>query len=88
MIDFMISLVPPQLRVTRASAYRRDGERGQHVGRQVDRVRWMAAYCPCGDELVPGLPDAEGRRLDVPALAPALQAWADETARHQTSGRS
>ena len=30
--------------------------------------RWMAAYCPCGDELVPGLPDAEGRRLDVPAL--------------------
>lgn len=20
--------------------------------------RWMAAYCPCGDELVPGLPDA------------------------------
>jgi pimeloyl-ACP methyl ester carboxylesterase len=30
--------------------------------------RWMAAYCPCGDELVPGLPDAEARRLDVPAL--------------------
>jgi len=27
--------------------------------------RWMAAYCPCGDELVPGLPDAhdvDGRR--------------------------
>ena len=39
MIDFMTSLVPPQMRVTRASAYRRDGERGQHVGRQVDRVR-------------------------------------------------
>ncbi|HEX9030994.1 MAG TPA: alpha/beta hydrolase [Streptosporangiaceae bacterium] len=30
--------------------------------------RWMAAYCPCGDELVPGLPDADARRLDVPAL--------------------
>jgi pimeloyl-ACP methyl ester carboxylesterase len=30
--------------------------------------RWMAAYCPCGSELVPGLPDAEARRLDVPAL--------------------
>ena len=30
--------------------------------------RWLLAYCPCGDELVPGLPDAEGRRLDVPAL--------------------
>jgi pimeloyl-ACP methyl ester carboxylesterase len=30
--------------------------------------RWMAAYCPCGDELVPGLPDADARALDVPAL--------------------
>ena len=30
--------------------------------------RWMAAYCPCGDELVPGLPDTVGRALDVPAL--------------------
>jgi pimeloyl-ACP methyl ester carboxylesterase len=30
--------------------------------------RWMAAYCPCGGELVPGLPDADARRLDVPAL--------------------
>jgi len=30
--------------------------------------RWMAAYCACGDELVPGLPDTEARRLDVPAL--------------------
>jgi pimeloyl-ACP methyl ester carboxylesterase len=30
--------------------------------------RWMAAYRACGDELVPGLPDADARRLDVPAL--------------------
>jgi pimeloyl-ACP methyl ester carboxylesterase len=30
--------------------------------------RWMAAYCPCGDELVPGLPDALARELDLPAL--------------------
>ena len=30
--------------------------------------RWMVAYCPCGDELVPGLPDTVGRALDVPAL--------------------
>jgi pimeloyl-ACP methyl ester carboxylesterase len=30
--------------------------------------RWMAAYCPCGTELIPGLPDAEARQLDVPAL--------------------
>ena len=30
--------------------------------------RWMAAYCPREDELVPGLPDAQARELDVPAL--------------------
>jgi pimeloyl-ACP methyl ester carboxylesterase len=30
--------------------------------------RWMAAYCPCGDQLVPGLPDADARALDIPAL--------------------
>ncbi|HEY8527558.1 MAG TPA: alpha/beta hydrolase [Acidimicrobiales bacterium] len=30
--------------------------------------RWMLVYCPCGDEVVPGLPDDEARALDVPAL--------------------
>jgi pimeloyl-ACP methyl ester carboxylesterase len=30
--------------------------------------RWMVTYCPCGDDLVPGLPDAEARAIDVPAL--------------------
>jgi pimeloyl-ACP methyl ester carboxylesterase len=30
--------------------------------------RWMLAYCPCGDELVPGLTDDEARALDTPAL--------------------
>ncbi len=30
--------------------------------------RWMAAYCPCGHELVPGLADDDARALDVPAL--------------------
>ncbi len=30
--------------------------------------RWMLAYCPCGDETVPGLPDADARTLDVPTL--------------------
>jgi len=30
--------------------------------------RWMVAYCPCGDELVPGLPNADARNLDLPAL--------------------
>ena len=29
---------------------------------------WMVAYCPCGDELVPGLPDADARRFDRPVL--------------------
>jgi pimeloyl-ACP methyl ester carboxylesterase len=30
--------------------------------------RWMAVYCACGEQLVPGLLDADARRLDVPAL--------------------
>lgn len=30
--------------------------------------RWMLAYCPCGDELVPGLPAADACSLDLPAL--------------------
>ena len=30
--------------------------------------QWMLAYCPCGDELVPGLPSADARKLDLPAL--------------------
>jgi pimeloyl-ACP methyl ester carboxylesterase len=30
--------------------------------------RWMAAYCPRDDELVPGLPDPDARALDLPAL--------------------
>jgi pimeloyl-ACP methyl ester carboxylesterase len=30
--------------------------------------RWMAAYCPSEDELVPGLPIAEARDFDVPTL--------------------
>ena len=30
--------------------------------------QWMLAYCPCGDELVPGLADDDARALDVPAI--------------------
>jgi pimeloyl-ACP methyl ester carboxylesterase len=30
--------------------------------------RWMKAYCPCGDELVPGLRDTDARALGLPAL--------------------
>jgi pimeloyl-ACP methyl ester carboxylesterase len=30
--------------------------------------RWMEAYCSCGGELIPGLPDADARALDIPAL--------------------
>ena len=29
---------------------------------------WMQAYCPREGEHVPGLPDTEARRMDVPAL--------------------
>lgn len=30
--------------------------------------RWLLAYCPCGDELVPGLPDSEARAMALPTL--------------------
>jgi pimeloyl-ACP methyl ester carboxylesterase len=30
--------------------------------------RWMAVYCPCGGELVPGLSEDEAAKVDVPAL--------------------
>jgi pimeloyl-ACP methyl ester carboxylesterase len=30
--------------------------------------RWMLAYCPKDDEHIPGLPDAQARALDLPAL--------------------
>ncbi len=30
--------------------------------------RWMGAYCACDGELVPGLPDARARRLELSAL--------------------
>ncbi len=30
--------------------------------------RWMLAYCPCGDELIPGLRDEDARQVDLPTL--------------------
>ena len=30
--------------------------------------RWMGAYCACGDELIPGLPDADARKVSLPTL--------------------
>jgi pimeloyl-ACP methyl ester carboxylesterase len=30
--------------------------------------RWMLVYCPCDDDVVPGLSDADARALDVPTL--------------------
>ena len=30
--------------------------------------RWMAAYCACGEELIPGLPDADARSVSLPTL--------------------
>lgn len=29
---------------------------------------WMLAYCPCGDEMIPGLRDEDARRVALPAL--------------------
>jgi pimeloyl-ACP methyl ester carboxylesterase len=29
---------------------------------------WMLAYCPRDGQLVPGLPDADARKMDIPAL--------------------
>jgi hypothetical protein len=30
--------------------------------------RWMVVYCPCGEEVVPGLTDSEAAKLDLPTL--------------------
>ncbi len=30
--------------------------------------RWMLVYCPCTDELVPGLSEEEARAMDLPTL--------------------
>jgi pimeloyl-ACP methyl ester carboxylesterase len=30
--------------------------------------RWMQAYCACGDELIPGMPDADARATTIPVL--------------------
>ncbi|WP_436789795.1 alpha/beta fold hydrolase [Yinghuangia sp. YIM S10712] len=42
-----------------------DQDRGAFIAAM---ERWMTAYCPREDQLVPGLPDSEARRLDIPAL--------------------
>jgi len=42
-----------------------DQDRGRFVATFED---WMMVYCPCGDEVVPGLADDEARALDIPAL--------------------
>jgi pimeloyl-ACP methyl ester carboxylesterase len=46
--------------------------------------RWMVAYCPCGDELVPGLTDTAARALDIPALV--FRSGASDV--HHTRGTS
>jgi pimeloyl-ACP methyl ester carboxylesterase len=48
--------------------------------------RWMAAYCPCGHEVVPGLPDEQARALEVPALVFRSGA-SDLSHRRETSER-
>lgn len=46
--------------------------------------RWMAAYCPCGDELVPGLADDAARALTIPTLV-LLSGASDLNHRRETS---
>ena len=31
-------------------------------------ARWMLAYCPCSGATVPGLPDEEAQRMQLPSL--------------------
>jgi pimeloyl-ACP methyl ester carboxylesterase len=54
--------------ITRNPANRQrflDQDRKQFVAAM---EQWMVAYCPCGDEMIPGLPDADARGVDLPAL--------------------
>ena len=49
---------------------------------------WMLAYCPCGDELVPGLSDEVARELDLPALVfRSGESDAYHTARRRSGSR-
>jgi pimeloyl-ACP methyl ester carboxylesterase len=55
------------------SLERNPANRGLILGQDRDEFiatmeRWMVAYCPCGDETVPGLPDEAARAVHVPAL--------------------
>ena len=51
--------------------------------------RWMFAYCPCGDELVPGLSDDAARGLDLPALVfRSGESDAHHTRRRRSGSRS
>lgn len=42
-----------------------DQDRGEFIATM---ERWMQAYCPSSDELVPGLSNADARALEIPAL--------------------
>jgi pimeloyl-ACP methyl ester carboxylesterase len=46
--------------------------------------RWMAIYCPCGGELVPGLSEEAAGKVDVPALV-LRSGTTDLAHRRQTS---
>ncbi len=46
--------------------------------------QWMLAYCPCGTDLVPGLPEEAARKLDIPTLV-LLSGTTDLSHRRETS---
>lgn len=57
-----------------AEVQRENAGNGERIRSQDPRTfvatmeRWLAAYCPCGSELVPGLDNDVARHLDLPAL--------------------
>ncbi|WP_066073058.1 alpha/beta fold hydrolase [Frankia sp. EI5c] len=60
-----------------------DQDRGEFLATM---ERWMAVYCPREGELVPGVPDADVRKLDVPALV-LRSGESDRHHRRETSER-
>jgi pimeloyl-ACP methyl ester carboxylesterase len=64
-----VTQLPEWAEVLERNPANRDRFLAQDPGAFIETLeRWMLAYCPRGDELVPGLPDAVGRAMRVPTL--------------------
>jgi pimeloyl-ACP methyl ester carboxylesterase len=67
-MDAVVELEEWEEALNRNSANRQrflDQDRGEFIATM---ERWMAVYCPCGGELVPGLTEDEAGKIDIPAL--------------------